>query len=82
MTKGLHFLLIEPNFLLITSFRLVSTKASSGVMENVSLERCIILILENVFLNNSYNILYNTEVLYCIMFMPYCYINAAKMLTG
>ena len=51
-------------------------------MENVSLERCIILILENVFLNNSYNILYNTEVLYCIMFMPYCYINAARMLTG
>ena len=46
MTKGLHFLSIEPNFLLITSFRLVSTKASSGVMENVSLERCIILILE------------------------------------
>ena len=48
--NGLHFLLIEPNFLLITSFHLVSTKASSGVMENVSLERCIILILEMFFL--------------------------------
>ena len=39
--KGLNFLKIEPKFSLITSFCLVSTKASSGVMENVSLERCI-----------------------------------------
>ena len=38
--------------LLITSFRLVPTKASSGVMENVSPERCITNILENVYIYN------------------------------
>ena len=57
MTKGLHFfLLIETNFLLITSFHLVSTKASSGVMENVSLERCIKYILENAYIYNLFGI--------------------------
>ena len=56
MTKGLHFLWIEPKFLLITSFHLVSTKASSGIMENVSLEKCIKYILENVFLYNLFDI--------------------------
>ena len=35
--KGLIFSLIEPKFISFTSFCLVSTKASSGVLENVSL---------------------------------------------
>ena len=35
--KGLIFSLIEPKFPSFTSFSLVSTKASSGVLENVSL---------------------------------------------
>ena len=35
--KGLIFSLIEPKYLSFTSFCLVSTKASSGVLENVSL---------------------------------------------
>ena len=50
--KVLIFLKIEPKFSLITSFCLVSTKASSGVMENVSLKRCITNILENVYIYN------------------------------
>ena len=47
---------IEPKIFSFTSFHLVSTKASSGVMENVSLVRCIKIVLENIYLNNLLDI--------------------------
>ena len=49
VNKVCIFSIIEPKIFSITSFCLVSTKASSGVLENVSLERYIKMFWKTFF---------------------------------